>query len=67
MAYATNRNKTPNLRTRTHFNFIKTIGANITGGIPKDNLSILKQIFDSGITLWHTNDIFNYNVLNNER
>ena len=65
--YATNRNKTPNLRTRTHFNFIKTIGANITGGIPKDNLSILKQIFDSGITLWHTNDIFNYNVLNNER
>ena len=26
-----------------------------------------KQIFDSGITLWHTNDIYNYDVANNKR
>lgn len=65
--YAVNTFKVPNLRTRNAFNYVKTIGANITGKIPKDNLLKLKQIFDKGITLWHTNDMFVFDQQNNER
>ena len=55
------------LKTRTNFNFIKTSGANITGNIPTNALTNIKKIFDNGITLWHTNDMYNYDVSNNER
>lgn len=56
-----------NLRSRTHFNFIKTIGANITGSVPTKHLEKWRQIFDNGITFWHTNDMLNYTLSNNER
>lgn len=65
--YAVNRVKTPNIRTRQRFNYVKTVGANITGKIPKDNLSTIKNVFDKGVTLWHTNDMFNFTSPNNER
>lgn len=65
--YATNRVKYPNLNTRKHFNFVKTVGCNITGKMPNDSIRKIKQIFDSGITLWHVNDVQNYNLTNEER
>lgn len=65
--YAVNRVKTPNIRTRQRFNYVKTVGANITGKIPKDNLNTIKNVFDKGVTLWHTNDMFNFTAPNNER
>ena len=51
--YLTNNVKLPNLNNRPNWNYIKTIGANITGNIPQENLEDLKNIFDSGVTLWH--------------
>lgn len=63
----TNRLKVPNLRTRTHFNYIQTTMLNVQSDIYNDDIQRFKQIFDSGITLWHTNDIYNYNVTNNKR
>lgn len=56
-----------NLKTRTHYNFIKTIGCNVVGTVPQNHLDKVRNIFDSGVTLWHVNDIYNYNVANNVR
>ena len=63
----TNRLKIPNLRTRTHFNYVQTTMLNVQSDFYNDDIQRFKQIFDSGITLWHTNDIYNYNVANNRR
>lgn len=40
-------------RTRYYYNYIKTIGCNITGDVPRKYMNMLKNIFDSGVTLWH--------------
>lgn len=55
------------LTSRTHYNFIKTIGANITGSVPTKHMEKIKAVFDAGVTLWHTDDMYNYKVSNNER
>lgn len=62
--YATNELKVPNLKTRKHFNFVQTIDATITGDVNTDILNEVKQIFNDGITLWHVNDVGNYNYTN---
>jgi hypothetical protein len=64
--YKVNEVKLPNLHTRQSYNFVKTIGANITGNIPNEQLSNLKEVFDKGITLWHTDDVLNYSLANDE-
>lgn len=45
--------KIPNLSNRPNWNYVKTIGANIMGNIPQEDLQMLKTIFDNGVTLWH--------------
>lgn len=63
--YKVNRLGTPNLVGRTNWNYVKTIGANITGAVPQEDLLKIKQIFDKGVTLWHNPENFlNYNVNN---
>lgn len=53
--YPVNSLATPNLKSGK-FNFIKTVGANISGGnIPQDDMRNLTELFDRGVTLW--NDI----------
>ena len=52
--YKINRVKTPNLNTRSNWNYVKTIGANIEGDIPEEYLNKIKAIFNNGVTLWHT-------------
>lgn len=64
--YKVNDVKVPNLRSRQHFNFIKTVGANVTGNIPAEDLAVIKQMFDNGVTIWHGDYIGNYNLANNE-
>lgn len=56
--YLTNTVKIPNLNNRPNWNYIKTIGANILGNIPQQDLQALKNMFDNGITLWHNKDTF---------
>jgi hypothetical protein len=45
--------KTPNLRSRYYYNYIKTVGCNIKGDFDNNDLATLKSIFDNGITIWH--------------
>lgn len=65
--YKINELKVPNLKSRTHFNFIRTVGANLTGNVPQEDLLLIKNIFDNGVTLWHTSDVGNYSLANGER
>lgn len=64
--YKTNTVKTPNLKSRQHFNFIKTLGANVTGDVPQDDLTVIKKMFDNGVTLWHGDYVGDYTKLNDE-
>jgi hypothetical protein len=62
--YAIDIMKVPNLTGRPSWNYVKTVGAQMSGTIPADRLSIMNKCFDSGITFWHTTDVGNY-ALNN--
>lgn len=60
--YKTNRVKVPNLLGRKTFNYIKTIDCNIDASIPQEHLNKIRNIFNSGITLWHKPEkIYQYN------
>ena len=51
------------IKTRRHFNYIKTIDANIIGThIDKSEVELIKQIFDSGITFWHQREMEQDNI-----
>lgn len=65
--YKTNEIKVPNFRTRQHFNYVQTSNCNITGNFNNNDLQTLKNIFDNGVTLWHTNDVGNYSLSNGVR
>ena len=51
--YKVNAVDIPNTRSRTRFNYLQTVGANIVGSINQSDLLAIKQIFDKGITIWH--------------
>lgn len=63
--YPINRVVTPNLRSRSNWNYVKTSHCGFTGDIELDQLKAIRKIFDNGVTLWHTDDIGNYNLSNN--
>lgn len=65
--YKVNEVKTPELNTRQHFNYIQTTACNITGEFNNEDITEIKNVFDNGITLWHVNDVGNYNLSNPER
>ena len=64
--YKVNKLEVPNTKSRKSYNYIKTVDANIVGNIPNNYLNTLKGIFDHGLTIWHTDDIGNYNLNNEE-
>lgn len=51
--YLTNKVKIPNINNRPNWNYVKTMGINLTGNIPQTDLAEIKSLFDNGITLWH--------------
>lgn len=64
--YKVNQVKVPNLHTRQFWNYVKTVDCNILGNIPQDDLEQIRSMFDKGVTLWHTDDVGNYSLANNE-
>lgn len=64
--YKVNKLEIPNTKSRTHYNYIKTVDANIVGNIPANDLSAIKGIFDKGVTIWHTDNVGDYSLTNNE-
>lgn len=62
--YKVCRIKAPNITGRASWNFVKTIDANVVGDIPDRVAKKLRQLFDRGITIWHTDDVGNYSLDN---
>lgn len=63
--YATRALKKPNRTSRPHWNYVKTIGATITGSVPCDDLRKICQIYDMGVTFWKSgNEVGNYSLDN---
>ena len=56
--YRVNSLKVPSLNSRTYWNYVKTIDINITANIPQDDLQKIKDMFNTGITLWHDSTKF---------
>lgn len=51
--YQTNELKIPNINNRPKWNYVKTAGINLLGDIPQEDLQMIKDIYDNGVTLWH--------------
>lgn len=56
--YKINLVKKPNLTGRSNWNYVKCIDSNILGNIPQMDLAEIKEMFDNGVTLWHTTSNF---------
>lgn len=50
--YATKRVKIPNTWVREHWTYTKTIGCEIDGEIPAQDMETICQIYDNGIRFW---------------
>lgn len=63
--YQTNELKVPNINNRPNWNYVKTTACNINANIPQMDLAEIKELFNSGITLWHSTTNFkNYSANN---
>lgn len=56
--YQTNELKVPNINNRPYWNYVKTLGINLIGTIPQEDLETIKNIFNNGVTLWHNTSYF---------
>ncbi len=63
--YKCNDFKTPNIRSRYYFNYIKTIGANIKTNIDSVYRDELQRIYDAGVTIWHYRNASTFKGVNN--
>lgn len=63
--YACNVVKIPNIESRPHWNYVKTIGCVIVGSVPCDDMRAICNIHDKGITYWKNgNEIGDYSLDN---
>lgn len=64
--YKVNQVLQPSMNNRPYYTYVKTIGCNISGSVPADDLAFIAQLFDRGIRFWKRHDqIGQYNELNN--
>ena len=64
--YKVNVVKTLQFTSRSQWNYVKTVGCNLDGDIPQEDVEILRKMFDNGVTIWHNPaNMYNYNLDNN--
>lgn len=56
--YKVNELKIPNITGRSNWNYVETQNINILADIPQNDLNLIKEMFNNGITLWHTTNYF---------
>lgn len=57
--------KVPNTHSRPHWNYVKTVGCEIQGFVPQEAASIIKAVYDRGVTFWKNgNEVGNYTLDN---
>lgn len=64
--YKVNELKVPNFKQRKEYNFIQMASVNVWGEIPHNDLNQIKEIFKKGVTIWHTDEVGNYDLPNYE-
>lgn len=52
--------KRPNLKGRKSWNYVKTANACNYGPVPTEDMAMINSILDSGVTIWHNDNIGNY-------
>ena len=63
--YKVLREKVPETVSRQNWNYVKTVGATISGNIPADDSRKICSLLDRGITLWHNpSTMLNYSLDN---
>ena len=63
--YKTNRVKIPNITGRPNWNYVQTAGFNATGLVPAPDMVKIKQMFNKGVTFWHSGvNVGNYALAN---
>lgn len=60
--YNVSLNKTPQVSSRVHYNYCKTIGSNVYGAIAEDQKEMIDRLFNDGITVWHMSSGATYGV-----
>ena len=56
--YKVNSLKTPNITGRNNWNYVKTVGCNVTADAPQEDIEEIRAMLDRGITFWHTTQYF---------
>ena len=62
--YKVNKLKVPETKSRTSWNYVETRNCTVTGNVAREYIHVLEDIFNNGVTIWHTNDIGNYSLSN---
>lgn len=63
--YAVNNVKVPELTSRTYWNYVKTVNADVRGNMPAEAKQNIKDLLDRGIRFWHDPDkMGNYEYTN---
>lgn len=63
--YQVNMVKTPRLKTRSKWNYLKTVNCSAFGDIPHDDLNAINGLFNNGVTVWHDESyMYNYYTVN---
>ena len=62
--YEVDRVKVPNRTGRPSWNYVKMRNSCHHGNVPAQDMARINEIYDAGITFWHTSDVGNY-TLNN--
>jgi hypothetical protein len=63
--YKVNTVKQPNITGRPYWNYVKTINSIITGNIASNDIVELQNIFNKGVTIWHSpSNIGDYSLNN---
>ena len=62
--YAIDRVKVPNRTGRRSWNYVKMQNSCHRGTVPASHMDKINEIYNSGITFWHTSDIGNYSLDN---
>ena len=64
--YKVNRIDVPTFNHRKNWDFIKTSSLNIVGNVPQIAINIIKEMFNSGTTIWHSlGRMYDYGDFNN--
>ena len=56
--------KVPNRTGRTYWNYVKCNNSCHRGNVPASDMALINEIYNKGITFWHTSDVGNYSLTN---